>query len=287
MDISENFLRRYTMNQRKYFLNDKDIVIDNYLFSIYSGWVKIIKIHSTTIKCSDNYIYTKDGRYDNKEQYPSLFSNIPPCFMNPNTFKNWYNGIKVGDRVWSIRYGWAIIKSIEYDLIILDNDVNYSLEGKWLIFDLFPSLYKDIPEIYQLDPIPDSDQEEKDLKVDDDVYVWNDHVKVKRKFAYYDEDDVGVYCYLNGASSLSSMTDVTDVIYWRYYEKIEPTPEQYLKVDDDVYVWNENSFHSRIKLKFSHFDSDGNIQCFCKGVSSANSVSNQRVSYDHYEVILD
>ena len=70
-------------------------------------------------------------------------------------------GVKVGDKVWSVWAGWDTIESIDSDevySITLSNGSNYTMDGKTFCDDESPTLFFDIPEFYKNEIYPERPQ---------------------------------------------------------------------------------------------------------------------------------
>jgi len=74
----------------------------------------------------------------------------------------------------------------------------------------------------------------------------------------------------NGSYSLG---DVVPVLFWDEVKPIIPPnkPLPKLEVDTRVLVWYSDDKEDKLKRHFSHFDSNGNINCFELGTTSWSS----------------
>ena len=135
-----------------------------------------------------------------------------------------FSNAKVGDKVWSITYGWGeIIKGgccTSYPLSVkfINDYVRYTFSGKqyqsqnqslfWNEFEIPESAYKK--------PLPK-------LEVDTKVLVWDDYdedVKYRRYFKCFNEDGV-IVCFADGATSFSSESGKV----WDNWELYDETKE--------------------------------------------------------------
>jgi hypothetical protein len=131
---------------------------------------------------------------------------------------------EVGDKVWSLIYGWGEIIKIDNDPLYpitvkfdeSDYTVLYRLDGKsngeYSNQDLFYEEIKfEVPEPKVID-----------LPVDTKILVWNEgrKTKYKRYFSHFGELRT-VYVFANGATSWSaeSKDDVTRWDYWKLAEE--------------------------------------------------------------------
>ena len=135
-----------------------------------------------------------------------------------------FSKAKAGDKVWSYKYGWLTIRSIncplflEYPIEAVTNSglrTSYTVEGKAHISDIHPTLFWnefEIPEEAFEKPLPS-------LEVDTLVWVWNNYEtnKVLRFFSHF--DDGYIYAFIDGRDS-SYNPDNT--IRWNYWELYEP-----------------------------------------------------------------
>jgi hypothetical protein len=123
--------------------------------------------------------------------------------------------INVGDRVWSIQYGWDVV--IEID-VASDYPINipgnmYTWEGQNYKEDVYPSLFWQelpIPPKVFIKPL-------HQLEVDTKVLVWDneDISKYKRYFSHFDSNGE-ICCFNNGATSWETKEDATT--YWSHWE---------------------------------------------------------------------
>jgi len=84
---------------------------------------------------------------------------------------------------------------------------------------------------------------------------------------------------LGGKQSLS---DVGPILFWDEVKPIEPPskPLPNLKVDTKVLVWDYKT--EKNKKYFSHFDSDGKINCFTLGATSWSATGT--VAWSNWEL---
>jgi hypothetical protein len=108
----------------------------------------------------------------------------------------------IGDRVWSITYGWGTIDKFtdnEYKLEVeFDNKSvsTYTLDGRYSTSQM-QTLFWDVIEIVAPEK---SLKKPTILEVDTLLEVWDDNfskVKVKRFFSHFDEEG-RVNCFLRG-----------------------------------------------------------------------------------------
>ena len=62
-----------------------------------------------------------------------------------------FKDAKIGDRVWGMRYGWGVVRSINlksvYPVVVYfdeqENPVSFMFNGKYALTDLLPTLFWD------------------------------------------------------------------------------------------------------------------------------------------------
>lgn len=137
-----------------------------------------------------------------------------------------FSNAKVGDKVWSVSYGWGEIDyidkeggtcplSVEFDR----EDITYTLSGKEQDYEnqsLFWNEFE-IPESAYKKPLPK-------LEVDAKVLVWwdGDDLKYRRYFKCFDEQG-RIVCFTDGATSFSA--DKSEYITWDNWELYDETKE--------------------------------------------------------------
>lgn len=142
---------------------------------------------------------------------------------------NYFNGIKIGDRVWSIRYGWGTVVELKlntlYQICVRfdnkdgyvrfdkkDGITSFTLDGKYALEDNMPTLFWDeIKFELPQKPLPK-------LEVDTKVIVWSSctpSCKEKRYFSHFHQNGrIGVFSC--GATSWSSSPN--DASFWDNWE---------------------------------------------------------------------
>lgn len=124
---------------------------------------------------------------------------------------------KVGDKVWSIEYGWGVIQSTShtYTNPILvrfaeDDYMSFKLSGSQFHEYRHQTLFWDeIKFEAPQKPLPD-------LEVDAKVLVWSRHNKVKRHFSHFDEE--GRICAFDHGRSSFTTKDYTAWPNWELAE---------------------------------------------------------------------
>jgi hypothetical protein len=136
-----------------------------------------------------------------------------------------FENAQIGDRVWSLRYGWGIIKHIRpntkrvlevfFSINVNSTLADFTTDGKRSVWDLHPELFwnefKIPPEAF-IKPLP---KLEKDTK----VLVWYEtglfdkRAKQKRYFSHFSEEGK-IHCYEQGRTSWSA----TGTQAWDNYE---------------------------------------------------------------------
>lgn len=112
--------------------------------------------------------------------------------------------LKVGDMVWTIQYGWTTVKKIttEDDYpIIVDNDNEYTSDGKWSTHHAYPSMFLDEPFI------------EREMEVSSNGIDWVKRTVFAKSQYGYVSDAANVYKEIVGA------------FVWKYAREIESQPE--------------------------------------------------------------
>jgi len=91
--------------------------------------------------------------------------------------------------------------------------------------------------------------------------------------------------YTSGGKDLCSYKLQT--LFWNEMEPITPPekPLPELEVDTRVFVWNSND-DIKFKRYFSHFDSNGSINCFKLGATSLSSNRNTAL-WNNWELAND
>lgn len=132
--------------------------------------------------------------------------------MEKEIFKN----VKVGDRVWDMRFGWGTIifdnQTREVPLYVKfdsSHDKHYTLMGIQTYDNKVQTLFWnefEIPKEAFIKPLPK-------LEVDTKVLVWRDYNnnnnKYKRHFSHFDEKG-NIYAFINGRTSFSINTECND-----------------------------------------------------------------------------
>ena len=118
-----------------------------------------------------------------------------------------FKNAKVGDKVWSMMWGWGKIVQIRHQNkypieveFIDDNCCSYTYGGKYNVKDASQTLFWQkfkIPEEAYIKPL-------SKLEVDTKVLVWQkgETEKHKRYFSHFDWDMI--YCFGSGSSSWNS-----------------------------------------------------------------------------------
>ena len=127
---------------------------------------------------------------------------------------------KVGDRVWSLPYGWGTIDNIgdndtndRFIGVVHDNDSygTYATDGTWLVGSVNPVLFWDKIE-FKIPPVPTP---EKDAL----VRVWNnEYFDCKRYFRSFNKHGL-ITTWAEGRTSLTA-EDSTDYETWYNWELV-------------------------------------------------------------------
>lgn len=132
-----------------------------------------------------------------------------------------FKNAKVGARVWSIQYGWGIIKYIinldNYKLVIdfEDGIKRFTIDGKYNETDKYPSLFWqefEIPEQALKKLLPD-------LEVDTKIIAWMDKhsgdyfSRFRCHFSHFTKDGK-IACFHYGKTSFTVENKGEDITIW-------------------------------------------------------------------------
>jgi hypothetical protein len=127
--------------------------------------------------------------------------------------------IKVGDKVWDLRYGWSEVISLRdgesYEIVTHIN--TYTIDGKCSIGNQFPSLFWnefEVPKEAFIKPLPK-------LAVDTKVMVWEKGKpeRYRRYFSHFDEEG-RMHCFIKGLTNWTSDSRKTSPWdYWKLFEE--------------------------------------------------------------------
>ena len=121
--------------------------------------------------------------------------------------KNDFRNAKVGDWVWSIRFGWVKITRIDQEnlySITIDRGVTFDLSGKFDESDVAPMLFIEPPSCFNAGPKPcDFEKGQKVLVRDHGDSKW-----FRRYFSHEDKD--GYYTLVRG----DEWTSHGEPVFW-------------------------------------------------------------------------
>lgn len=135
--------------------------------------------------------------------------------MKTTTFET----AKVGDKVWSVEYGWGVIRHTTYTqaapILVVFNitDINnkYRQNGKRLYSENQTLFWDEVEIEAPQKPLPD-------LEVDTKVLVWNDPSdKHNRHFSHFGAGCV--WTFKNGCTSFTS-EHISATTAWSYWEVV-------------------------------------------------------------------
>jgi len=128
---------------------------------------------------------------------------------------------KIGDRVWSVEYGWGVIQSVLHAYVNLiqvkfagDFCIAFSLSGSQLPWCETQTLFWDEVVIkVPVKPLPE-------LEIDTKVLVWNDPSEKHRRHFSHFSNDGRVHTFDAGSTSFSKLHR-NSVTGWDYWELAE------------------------------------------------------------------
>ena len=133
-----------------------------------------------------------------------------------------FSDAKVGDKVYSLRYGEQlivyIISNAKYP--IQTNNCSYTINGKHYTDDLYPILFKSNPfiEIAKLNNKESKNNEERWIEVyDNKLYIW-----IRRKLVAVRNNKA--ICW-SRATNDEEVLNATDVYSWDKWREIQPEVE--------------------------------------------------------------
>ena len=126
---------------------------------------------------------------------------------------SYFDGIKIGDKVWSSQFGWgkvrAISKDTQYfiDVLFADSAVvkDYNIDGKLSNIQLQTLFWNEfkIPEEAHKRPLQD-----KQL-----VWAWDTNIHITvRVLGFYDAKNKCLFCSVNGSREGSEYQNYTPYI---------------------------------------------------------------------------
>lgn len=125
---------------------------------------------------------------------------------------------RIGDRVWSVEYGWGVIDSISQSVYPLRvRFIGYSNADMYIYFDLKglrPNGGKNQTLFWDEVKIDAPKKPLPVLDIDTKVIVWNGNTpKTKRYFSHF--NSLGeIVCFINGKTSWTT----ENVSEWPYWE---------------------------------------------------------------------
>ena len=142
-------------------------------------------------------------------------------FLNLLSYDSDLNKCEVGDWVWEQRIGdWTRIESIiSGDLYSINTSTDsYTLEGKVVVDDAFPSLFVKPPLCFNPKPKPET---ESILNEGDRVLVRNSLHKDWTRAVFCQYDPANMLKYITYADGKDAWTSEGKIEYWKYCKKVE------------------------------------------------------------------
>ena len=132
---------------------------------------------------------------------------------------------KVGDRVWSLLYGWGSVRAIKRNLYSVNvcfgsgGNIDFTKDGFCLSYHKNPSLFHANQGVVEFDT-------DEPVELEDGQPIWvrdyEDRSWAPKHFKRHDESG-GVYCYESGLSKHTSSGNET---HWKFFRTTDPALDE-------------------------------------------------------------